>query len=144
MPTTVTFSTPLQQVDPAFDYGYDVTTYPEFDPTMQVANSPRNVAECVVRRWHTQRGFLPFHDDDGVDLQSFLNETIDADALFRLKTALQLEALKDERVLACDVSVTFESRSSALSISAELDLASGPFKFAVFVTQLTAGQLGEQ
>lgn len=138
------FSTDLDAQDAEIDFGSDVRVFPIFDETMALQRGPRIVAEAVARRWLTQKGTLPFHEDDGVDVRAYLNEAFTQSTRVQLATALQAEALKDERVQSIALTLDFNEALSALTIKGVLTLSTGPFRLVLKVTQLTEELLTEQ
>ena len=70
-------------------------------------------------------------------MRDFLNESIDAQALFQMQSGIEGECLKDERVEAAQAYVEFIEESSQLIIAIQLVLSSGPFELVLGVDAVT-------
>jgi hypothetical protein len=117
-------------------YGTDISTFPDLDPTFTLVDSPRMVAECVLRRWTTPRGLLDYDPNAGFDIRQYLNANLsNATQLYALRRNLEAEAEKDERVLRCDCVLTFVG--AELTIQATLFLAGGPFVLTAVVSAIS-------
>lgn len=125
------------------DYGTDSSTFPKLDSTFSNMSGARAVAENVARRWLTPKGFLSFHPDGGLDMRAYLNETITDEVLNRLKQEAQYEAEQDERVLAADVTVTYDQNTNLISLGGKLTLATSTFSMTLKVSELTSDLLLE-
>lgn len=84
----------------ATDYGIDVSTIPDLDPVFALVSGRDALIQSLVRRLQTPRGALPFNPDDGLDVCDWLHEGQTATQLFRLRSMVEAELLKDERVLS--------------------------------------------
>lgn len=120
----------------ATDFGIDFSSYPDISFTPIGGSDPRVVAEALYRRFSQRRGSNPFHPDDGLDLREWLNESFSEQGLADLKTAIEREAEKDERVAAVSVGLDFNTQTSALTVTIGITTADGPFKFVLLVSQL--------
>lgn len=118
----------------ATDFGTDFASYP--DITVLPITGPRVVAEAMYRRLSQRRGSNPFHPDDGLDLREWLNESFSEQGLADLKTAIEREAEKDERIAAVSVGLDFNTQTSELTVTVGITTADGPFKFVLLVSQL--------
>lgn len=125
------------------DYGTDVLVFPGMDPDLNLSSGGRVLAEAIARRLTTPRGSLPFHEEYGLDVRSYLNETMTSDALYRLKTAIERECEADERVESASVALTFTPAAHRLAVRIELVTAQGPFRFTLSVSQVTVELLSE-
>lgn len=117
--------------------GLDVLTFPAPDPTFTLYGGGRIVGERCARRLTTRRSSMPFHEDDGLDILEFLNESMSEDTLFRIKAFVENECLKDEEVQACECVASFDTLTQTLVLVVVLTLATGPFKFVLKVADLT-------
>lgn len=120
------------------DYGSDVSTYETLDMSLKERETPRNVAECIVRRLVTPRGKMSFHPDEGTDIRSYLSASLTDAMLGRIKHEVEVECLQDERVEDIDCQLTFNQSDMTLTLVLEVLLSEGPFEFVLTVDQLTA------
>ena len=100
----------------ATDYGIDVSTIPDLDPVFALVSGREALAQAIVRRLQTPRGALPFNPDDGLDVCGWLHEGRTATQLFRLRSAVEAEVLKDERVLSATCETSWAAGSEALTL----------------------------
>lgn len=126
----------------ATDYGSDISTWlgpsPDLDPTFSVISGARVVGEAVARRWVTPAGGGLFYDEAyGFDTRLLLNSRMDSSMFPGIAMQLEKEALKDERVQNCSVSLSFNATTRVLSIKASVT----PFSGKTFVLVLSADQL---
>jgi hypothetical protein len=127
----------------SIDYGSDVLTFPGVDPNLTLSKGGRVLAEALARRLSTPRGSLPFHEDYGLDLRSFLNEAVTSDSLYRLKSAVERECEADERVESASVSLDYNAQTRRLRVRIEATTAQGPFRLTLAVSQVTVELLTE-
>lgn len=121
------------------DFGSDISTFPDLDASFALRTGPHVVGEAIARRLITPRGGLFYDPQYGFDTRMLLNDAIPASRLATIASQVEAEALKDERVLACTASATFNAQAGTLAIKCLLTLASGPFSFVLTVGQV-AGQ----
>ena len=119
------------------DYGTDVSTFPDLDPTFGDITGPRSVLECVARRFLTKRGQVEYAPGDGLDVREFLSGGVDNRKLFSLQAKMQAEAEKDERVLSASVSVTVNQERETLTAKLILELAEGPFTLTLEISKVS-------
>ena len=105
-----------------------------------MATGFRVVAEAIVRRWQTPRGGLVDDPNYGFDLSDFVSDDLGKSDLARIAKSAAAEALKDERVLACDVTVQYLV-GGMLAVSGKVQTALGPFQLVVSVGQVTISLL---
>lgn len=124
------------------DFGSDVSTYPDLDPSFALRTGPHVVAEAVARRFITPRGGGLFYDlAYGFDTRALLNDAIPATQLAVIASQCETEAAKDERVKSATVSVTQNLLLQSLAIKCELTLATGPFVFTLTISQVQGQQV---
>jgi phage baseplate assembly protein W len=126
------------------DYGFDVLVFPDLDASFSLVNDSRVLGEALARRLLTPRGRLDFHPNYGLDIRDFLNDAVTQDSLFRLQAAAEAECEQDERVLDASVRATYDPDAEKLTLTISIDASSGPFKFVLAVTDLTAELLASQ
>lgn len=124
------------------EYGRCIGVTDDLPARWKYITGARAVGEAVYRRWSTERGELPYDLDYGTDARDLIGETVRPGWDAEWAAALSLEAKKDERVEACDVSITYDASSSTAIITAVLTLSEGPtFRLVVAVTELTVALL---
>lgn len=119
------------------DFGADISTYPDLDVTFTPITGRRVVAEAVARRLITPNGGGLFYDQTfGFDTRGLLNAPITTADLAVIAARVEQEALKDERVLGCSATVTFDTTQTpgVLSIRCLLTLATGPFALTLKIS----------
>lgn len=130
----------------AGDYGSDVSTFPDLDPTFTPISGRRAIAEAVARGLvmpHGQLLAIGDRPDCGYDLRSQLSARMTPDKEQRIKTAVEAEALRDERVLAVTVSATYDAAARTLRVQLFLETSIGPFAMVLAVGEVTADLLVE-
>lgn len=111
------------------DYGTDVSTYPDLDATFGAISGPRTVAESVARSLETL-------------LQTALNADLSPVDVAVISAACRREALRDERVIDANVTVTVLTASESIRVTAALDLIEGEsFSLVLNVSAVTADLL---
>ena len=126
----------------ATNYGSDISTWlgsvPDLDPTFSTISGARVVVESVARRWVTLNGGGLFYDVSyGNDTRLLLNSRMDASQYPGIAMQLEAEALKDERVRAIAVVLSFNPTAQLLSIRGTITLATGTFAFIFQVNTTT-------
>lgn len=128
--------------EPDDRFGLDISTFPDLDAGMSLQGGGRVLSEAIARRLSTRRGTMsPFDADYGTDIRDYLNQEMTSEALHRVKTDVEAEAEKDERVEEAYCTVEFDEQSQALSIQLELATAEGPFSLRLAVTELSLSVL---
>jgi hypothetical protein len=121
------------------DFGADVSTYPDLDPTFGWrSDSSRMLAEAVARRLETPTGRLPYDPEYGLDLRQFLNDDIGARERFVIAARVLAEIEKDERMRSAEVSVHQDVAAQTLT----LDIAIQPLDAAEFRLTLGISSVG--
>jgi hypothetical protein len=110
--------------------------------TGRFVSGVRLVAEALYRRFTTPRGSLLGADNYGLDLTSFLGA--DARVLRSLPGQAQNEALQDERINRCEVTMTTESQAGRVSatLTVECETDEGPFELQLSVSEVSVELLG--
>ncbi len=122
---------------PDFGTCWSATPYLTMPAIMVTGN--RVVAEAIVRRWSTDRGGLIDDANYGFNLLDEVSDDIGLADLPRIGQQAGAEAEKDERVLSCRVTATFNA--GVLSITGTVTTAQGPFQLVVTVDMLTVALL---
>lgn len=129
----------------ATDYGSDVSTFPDLDPTFALITGPRVIAEAVARRLMTPRGGGLHYDlAYGYDVRSLLNGSFSNAQIAAIGGEIEQEVLKDERVLAASVTMRFTQATGSLLITIALTAADGPFTLVLDVTAVSVSILRAQ
>lgn len=110
------------------DFGGSV----DIDPSFSVVTGRRALAEAVARGWLDLAGSIFYAPDRGVGVSAFLSAAVNTNGLAH---RLEEDALKDERVQDCSVTVTLVAEQ--LKITGALTDAQGPFTLTVLVSQLS-------
>lgn len=130
------------------DHGFDLTTWagaeqttPDLDPSFRGISGQRAVSEAVARRLCTPRGFLPDDDDAGFDLRRHVHGKMSTQTLLELKTAIEREAEKDERVFRARASLVTTAGQSkrTLDVTASVDVETmfGTFPLVLAVSDVS-------
>jgi hypothetical protein len=104
----------------ALGYGTDLACVSDLTPNLDEVdpNSVTAIGEAILRRWTCPRGRLLDDLDYGVDVRGFCNQGQTTAQLRELATKLAQEALKDDRVV--DVQVTVTYAAPTLNIAATI------------------------
>jgi len=139
----------------ATDYGSDCTTWagttqttPDLDPSFRTITGQRVVAEAVCRRLCTPRGSLPDDPNAGFDIRRLVHAKMDDQTLLQLKTAIEREAEKDERVFRTRCGLTVEygaggGNRRSVTVTADLDVETmfGSFSLVLGVDDVSVSLL---
>jgi phage baseplate assembly protein W len=120
------------------DYGTDISTLPDLDPTFALVTGPRVVAGSLARIYTTPQGSDAWHPDYGRDLRRFLNAPMDAATLAQVQAEAEDGARSDERVQDVTVAAAFEPLTSRLMLRVEVVLADGPFLLTLAIGDVSA------
>lgn len=119
------------------DFGSDISTFPTLDGTMRPITGQRVVLEACARRLQTPRGALWAHQDYGLDLRAWLNESFGAASQAEMAAAITAELEKDERVLEVAVSSSLDARTDVLTVRIGVATAEGAFRLTLAVSRAT-------
>ena len=106
------------------DYGQDFTLATDLDTTLGVSTGRLVVVEAIGRRLQTPRGRLMGDPDYGFDLAGYLNDDVTPSVIAWIQSQIEAEALKDERVVMADATVTLAT-SDILTVKLALVLSDG-------------------
>jgi hypothetical protein len=123
----------------ALGYGTDLSCTTDVDERLTEVDpqTPRAIAESIIRRFITPRGALIDDGDYGLDVRGHLNRGITQQDLRALSGALQSEAQKDDRVLAAHVELRVDTSAGEMFVNvtiAPADPNAEPFTFVFSVT----------
>jgi hypothetical protein len=115
------------------DLGSDFACVMDLDPNLTVVSGRLALGQAVARRWLTIPGTLWYDRTYGAGLLAAINGAVQSTESW--SSILETEALKDERVLECTVSVSFANET--LTVLGRLVDAEGPFDLTVAVGALS-------
>jgi phage baseplate assembly protein W len=93
------------------------------------------LAQAMARRLSTPRGRLIYDPNYGYDLTGEINDDVTPRDIARITANVNTECLKDERVVATNVTATFAN--SILVVTIVLTDGQGPFTLVLAVTAVT-------
>lgn len=122
-----------------FGYGADLWCDSDLreDMAMVDGSSTLALAQALVRRLDCPRGALPDDPDYGIDLKSFCNRGLTADAIRALAGQVRAELEKDDRVDRASVTLRPSSTGSELRVEVvvtPIDARLGRFALTLAVT----------
>ena len=115
------------------DFGTDISTFPDLDPSFSVVTGPRVVVEAVARRLTTPRGSLIGDEEYGFDLRQLLHLDLSQRDEARVLAQLRAQAEADERVLGATVRL-LRSSGDTLRVVVRFSTLDGPFAFTLAVS----------
>lgn len=126
-----------------FGYGSDLSCVGDLDPNARELDGFDRLvlAEALIRRITTTRGSLPGDADYGIDVRSYLNRGTDVNELRNISDRVQLELLKDDRIVRAQVTATFAANFLELDLDIRitpLDPSVGGFSLTLAVTSADA------
>lgn len=98
-------------------YGTDISCVEDICPDLRQSSDSTALVQCVVHLWMTRRGSLWYAPSRGVDLQDWLGSGVPDHVI---EGRLRAEALRDERVADCRVSVSRSRNGSAINVVAKI------------------------
>jgi len=125
----------------ATDFGTDVSTFPDLDPSFATMSGPRVLGEAIARRISTPRGALHYAPNYGTDVRSYLNDAVTPAKLAQWQREIQAECQKDERVRSAAVSLSFQAQSQTMRITIGIETADGPFTLVLSATAVSVAVL---
>lgn len=93
------------------------------------------VAQRLMRRWTTPRGFFQFWPNEGHDVRQYL---LDKAPPWRIKAALEAEAIRDEQIDVCVVTPTLSDDGTTMNLDGIFTTKFGVFKFSMGITDAAA------
>jgi phage baseplate assembly protein W len=100
-----------------------------------MASGLLGVAEAILRRWSTNPGELIDDPTYGYNLTDLISDDLSPSDISYAQQQAAAQALLDERVLQCSVTITLPV-SGALTVVASGLTAAGPFQFVATVTNV--------
>lgn len=130
------------------DFGRDITTWawpgqsvPDLDPSFTEITGPESVAQSCARRLSMRHGALPDDPDAGFDLRQFVNRPFTKAVAYRVKTGIERECVKDERVYSAAAALTYTSTDRSLVADIYLDTMYGQFRLVLAVDAVSVAIL---
>lgn len=115
-------------------FGSDFSGVLDVDNVLSTVSGRLGVAQAVARRWLTPQGGLFYDDTYGGGILELLNAA--NPDISTLAQRLEQQALLDERVEDCTVSVEFVDQT--LTIDGQLVDADGPFTLTLTVSEMAS------
>jgi hypothetical protein len=113
----------------------------DVDPTMRETSGFQVLAQSLVMRQFTPTGSLIGAPDECVDIRSWLSKGMTLSQVQQLGAVVQAQLLRDPRVKAAQVSGTFNTSTSTLTLTENITGSQGPFTLTISVSQLTVSAL---
>lgn len=130
------------------DFGRDITTWawagqtsPDLDPSFTEITGPESVGQSCARRLSMRHGALPDDPDAGFDLRQFVNRPFTKAVGYRIKTGIERECVKDERVYAAAAALTYTTTDRSLVAEIWLDTMYGQFPLVLAVSAVSVSIL---
>jgi hypothetical protein len=122
-------------------YGSDLWCVDDLDDncTELFEDDPRIISQALYRRFKTPRGALIDDSSYGLDVGSVLNKGLTQSDLYDAAAMIRNEALKDDRIVSCDVEV-LQFSASTLQVTLSLVIADPEQSFTL-VMACTDGEL---
>lgn len=118
-------------------YGTDILLTDDLSDGLVLVSGRRLLIQDILHRLQTARGTLVDDPSFGMDVRSWVNETMTPARLFSLGAAVGNEAARDDRVFSAQASATFDAATKKLTLALKVEDAEGPFAFTASVSNLT-------
>lgn len=124
------------------DSGADISTSAsDLEALGTIVDGNTALAQALARRLTTPRGGLFYDLDYGTDLRAYVNDGLTPGQVSEIRSAIQRECLKDDRVFDVDCDTSFNSAAQTLSVSIRVVGADGPFDLTLAISKLTVDLL---
>ena len=129
--------------EPPFVYGSDLDCVVDVTPTWDElpGDTPKAIAQALLRRWSTEQGSLAVIEDDGdygLGLLGWINRGTARIDLLSLAGRMSIEARQDDRVAGCVVTLEADLRVKLLHVRAQItpiDPSIGEFLLTFALTE---------
>ena len=123
-------------------FGTEFSTFvggvPDLDPTFTERGDEIMIVERVARRWQTPRNSLPDLPGQGRDVRQYVQMRMLATQRARARAELRAEALNEEGVLDCEVTVEPTS-AGALLVTGVVKVRTGRrYRMTISATELVS------
>jgi hypothetical protein len=106
----------------------------DLTPDMQVATGRAVLSQSLIRRQTTPRGSVIQSPNDCIDVRSYLNKGVTQSQLQSISSVIQQEILRDARVNAVQVTVTYTASTGTTVIQEQIVSSYGPFALTLTLT----------
>jgi hypothetical protein len=127
------------------DYGKDITTWqspdqtePDLDPTFTEITGLQVAAQAYARRLCMLHGSHVESRNDGFNIRRFLNGKWSTAKAFSVKTGVEREGVKDERIYSSNARISFSPKNRSLTIEADVDSMFGEFDLVIQIDEVSA------
>lgn len=121
------------------DFGSDISFAPDMSTNLALVSADQVVAEAILRRLSTPRGWFSWDPSYGLDLRMMLNASMTDETVALWRREIANECEKDERVLSANVSIS--RIGNALTVGIELTTSNGPLSLVLGVSAVTVSLL---
>lgn len=111
------------------DYGTDISTRNDLDPTFAQISGVSVELESILREFSTPQGALWWATDYGADLRGLLDAALETKDVKALELTIQRRLLKRDRIEKATAKVTFNFSGRSITVSVAIEGADGPFDF---------------
>lgn len=113
------------------DYGVDIATTEDGDlsPRLAQATGREILIDALIRRALEAPGGLWYDPEYGAGLSDAVNGDWSARDTSAMSSKLESQFLKDDRVEAARVTLTYSADSGEVSVKASVEDGEGPFEF---------------
>lgn len=125
----------------ATDYGTGIGGPTDLPAQWYYASGLPNLANNIARRLMTPRGSMSWAPTEGYDVRQLVNLEATARNRAAAEAAIAAEVERDDRVVACDATITRVSAQSIL-VALVITASDGTFPLVLSVNSLTVSVLG--
>lgn len=128
------------------ELGVDFDVLDDMRSSFVLCGGYRNLGNAIARRLSTPSGALAAVGDDpdyGYDLRGLLGEDLTDSEIQALGARIQQEVMKDERVQAAEVNVTYSLANYSLAVEINLETATGPFRLVLGIGEASVDVIDE-
>lgn len=118
------------------DYGTDLSCVSDMDPNGLEVSGRLMLGQAIARRLYTPRGRLLEDANYGFDLRAFIDADVAPVDLAQIKSGIETECTKDERILSATATLQFIT--GVLIVTIALQDGLGPFPLVLSVNNVTA------
>jgi hypothetical protein len=121
-------------------YGSCLATLPnangtlDLTPDMRKASGRDVLSQSLIRRQTTPRGSVLTSPNDCIDIRQLISAGMSQAQLQALASSIRVELLKDQRVNACQVSISVNTATGATTIMESIQSSLGPFTLTLALT----------
>lgn len=109
----------------------------DMDPMLRRVTGRDVLSQSLVRRQTTPRGTVVDSPNDCFDVRSWVSDGMTQAQLQQLSNVIRTELLRDQRVQDCQVQVSYNTGTSALTVVENIQSGYGPFSLTLAVTAVT-------